>query len=66
MWRTLIGLLTTTGMRPGEACRLGLADIDLDNGVIQVLETEFGKSRLVFTLPTTATELGTYLQLRLG
>lgn len=63
-WRTLIGLLAATGMRPGEACRLVLADIDLASGVIQVLETKFGKSRLVFIHPTTATVLGHYLQAR--
>ncbi|MEV4902743.1 tyrosine-type recombinase/integrase [Citricoccus sp. NPDC055426] len=63
-WRTLIGLLAATGMRPGEACRLSLGDIDLSAGVIQVLETKFGKSRLVFLHPTTAAELGHYLQIR--
>ena len=52
-WRTLIGLLAATGMRPGEACRLTLDDIDLSNGVVQVLQTKFDKSRLVFIHPTT-------------
>lgn len=64
MWHTLLGLLATTGMRPGEACRLNLDDIDLDNGVIQVLHTKFGKSRLVFIHPTTAAAIGDYLQVR--
>ena len=63
-WRTLIGLLAATGMRPGEACHLILSDIDLANGVIQVLESKFAKSRLVFIHPTTATVLGRYLQVR--
>lgn len=63
-WRTLIGLLAATGMRPGEACHLIVSDIDLANGVIQVLETKFGKSRLVFIHPTTATVLGHYLRVR--
>lgn len=63
-WPTLIGLLATTGMRPGEACRLGIGDVDLSNGVVQVLETKFGKSRLVFIHPTTATVLGEYLKVR--
>ena len=63
-WRTLIGLLAVTGMRPGEACRLSISDIDLTNGVLQVLETKFGKSRLVFIHPTTATVLGDYLRVR--
>ena len=63
-WRTLIGLLAATGMRPGEACHLTLSDIDLTNGVIQVLQTKFGKSRLVFIHPTTATMVARYLQVR--
>ncbi len=63
-WRTLIGLLAATGMRPGEACRLTLGDLDLANGVIQVLETKFDKSRLVFIHPTTAAIIGEYLEVR--
>lgn len=63
-WRTLIGLLAATGMRPGEACHLTLSDIDLNNGVIEVLQTKFGKSRLVFIHPTTATMVARYLQAR--
>ena len=63
-WRTLIGLLAATGMRPGEACRLSVDDVDLAGGVLQVLDTKFGKSRLVFIHPTTATVLADYLQVR--
>lgn len=63
-WRTLIGLLAATGMRPGEACRLSVNDVDLTDGVIQVLDTKFGKSRLVFIHPTTVEELRHYLQVR--
>ncbi|WP_433600737.1 tyrosine-type recombinase/integrase [Nocardia sp. CA-135953] len=63
-WRTLIGLLAATGMRPGEACRLSVTDIDLANGVIQILQTKFGKSRLVFIHPSTASALTRYLQAR--
>ena len=63
-WRTLIGLLAATGMRPGEACHLAVSDIDLTNGVIQVLQTKFGKSRLVFIHPSTATVVADYLTAR--
>lgn len=63
-WRTLIGLLATTGMRPGEACRLVLDDVDLANGVLRIVETKFGKSRLVFLHPSTVTVLNSYLQAR--
>jgi integrase/recombinase XerD len=64
LWRTLIGLLAATGMRPGEACHLTVSDVDLTNGVIQVLQTKFGKSRLVFIHPTTVAMVGSYLQVR--
>ncbi len=63
-WRTLIGLLAATGMRPGEACHLSVSDIDLANGVVQVLQTKFDKSRLVFIHPTTSAVLCHYLQVR--
>jgi integrase len=45
--RTLLLFLYGTGMRVGEALRLGLADVDLDNGVITIRGTKFYKSRLV-------------------
>ncbi|BDE14454.1 hypothetical protein MKCMC460_33140 [Mycobacterium sp. 20KCMC460] len=63
-WRTMIGLLAATGLRPGEACRLAVSDVNLAGGVIQVLETKFGKSRLVFIHPSTATVIADYLQAR--
>jgi len=63
-WRNLIGLLAVTGMRPGEACRLSLSDIDLANGVVQILQTKFNKSRQVFLHPTVSHELGHYLHVR--
>ena len=63
-WQTLIGLLATTGMRPGEAVRLTIDDIDMNTKVIQVLDTKFGKSRLVFLHPSTAKVLEQYLRIR--
>lgn len=63
-WHTLIGLLAATGMRPGEACHLTLGDVDLANGVIDVVQTKFGKSRLVFIHASTATVVDQYLQAR--
>lgn len=44
---TLLGLLAVTGMRVGEALKLDDGDIDWDDGVIQVRESKFGKSRIV-------------------
>lgn len=46
-FKTLIGLLAATGLRPGEALRLDLGDVDLMDGVLTVRESKFGKSRFV-------------------
>src|SRR5690625_1641853 len=63
-WRNLIGLLAATGMRPGEACRLSVGDIDLAGATIKVLATKFDKSRLVFLHPSTVAVLEHYLHVR--
>jgi integrase/recombinase XerD len=46
-YRTLIGLLSVTGLRIGEAVRLGRDDVDADRGVLRVLNSKHGKSRAV-------------------
>jgi integrase len=46
-YSALIGLLATTGLRPGEALALDVADVDLEDGVLAVRETRFGESRFV-------------------
>ena len=63
-WRTLIGLLAVTGMRQGEACRLGRDDVDLNEETITIEDTKFGKSRMVFLHPTAAAALRTYERAR--
>jgi integrase len=63
-WRTVIGLLAVTGMRPGEAMRLRLGDVNLADGVIRVEMTKFGKSRIVFLHPTACMAMSEYLQIR--
>jgi integrase/recombinase XerD len=63
-WRTLIGLLAVTGMRQGEACRLGRGDVDLDEETIVIADSKFGKSRMVFLHPTTAAALRVYARAR--
>jgi integrase len=63
-WRTLIGLLTVTGMRQGEACCLGRGDADLDAGTLVIADSKFGKSRLVFLHPTTTAALRAYEKAR--
>lgn len=53
---TLIGLIVSSGLRPGEAMRLHLTDVDLDSDppLLRILQTKFRKSRLV-PIHTTAT-----------
>lgn len=60
----IFGLLSVTGMRVGEALNLDLEDIDLDNGVLTIRNTKFGKSRLVPVHTTTRAVLKLYLEQR--
>ena len=61
---TLYGLLSVTGLRIGEALRLNLSDVDLDQGILTIRDSKFGKSRLVPLHPSTRTALRRYLQRR--
>ena len=64
-YQTLIGLLAVTGMRVGEAIRLDRDDLDADHdGLLQVRDSKFGKSRLLPLHPTTVAALQAYLQAR--
>jgi integrase len=51
----VIGLLASCGLRISEACRLDEGDVDLDEGVLTVRGSKFGKSRIV---PVHSTTLG--------
>lgn len=46
-FRTLLLLLYGTGLRIGEALGLDMADVDLDDGILQVRDTKFYKTRIV-------------------
>jgi len=46
-FKTLLGLLAATGLRPGEALALDVDDVDLVGGVLCVRHSKFGKSRFV-------------------
>ena len=63
-YRTLIALLAVTGLRTGEACRLDVADVDLDDGVLTVRDTKYGKHRQVPIHGSTVAALGDYLDVR--
>jgi integrase len=61
---TLIGLLTVTGMRPGEAVGLDCQDVDLNNGVLLVRAGKQKKQREVPLHTTTISALRDYARLR--
>jgi len=60
----LIGLLSVTGLRLGEACNLELQDVDLDTAILTIRNTKFGKDRLVPVHATTCDVLSDYLAQR--
>lgn len=63
-WQAFIGLLAVTGLRVSEACGLDRADVDLDELLLTVRNTKFGKHRLVPIHPSTAEALRGYAHAR--
>jgi integrase/recombinase XerD len=63
-YRTFIGLMSCTGLRPGEAIALDDTDLDHDDAVLQVHNSKFGKSRLVPLHPSALRALDDYRALR--
>lgn len=63
-YTTLIGLLTATGLRPGEALALDGSDVDLENGILAIRQTKFGKSRFVPIVDSTRAALLDYAKQR--
>jgi integrase len=61
----LIGLLASTGLRPGEALALNLSDVDLKNGILAIRQTKFGKSRFVPVEDSTCAAIAQYAERRL-
>jgi integrase len=62
---TLVGLIASTGLRISEALRLGVADVDLDQGVLTIRESKFRLSRLVPLDRSTVAALKRYQTCRL-
>jgi integrase len=60
----LFGLIAVTGMRLSEAINLQRDDVDLEEGVLTVQQTKFGKSRLVPLHSTTRAALHSYAERR--
>jgi len=70
-YNCLFGLIAVTGLRHSEALGLLRTDVDLDQGILTIRETKFGKSRLVPLHATTLAVLSDYAaqrdaQARLG
>lgn len=63
-YRTLIGLLVSTGLRVGEALRLDRGDIDWTDGVLLVRRSKFGKSRVAPLQPSAIEALDEYARRR--
>jgi integrase/recombinase XerD len=63
-YRTLIGLLSVTGMRVGEAIHLDRSDVDLGQGVLTVRQSKFGKTRELPLHGSTVDALRAYTRLR--
>lgn len=63
-FKTLLGLLAATGLRPGEALALDIADVNLVDGILIVRESKFGKSRFVPLDESTRVALEAYATFR--
>lgn len=63
-FRTLFGLLLTTGLRPGEALALDVGDVDLVGGVLAVRKSKFDKSRFVPLDESSRVALESYAKFR--
>jgi integrase/recombinase XerD len=64
MYHCLFGLLAVTGLRISEALNLRPEDVDLDQGVLVIVGTKFGKSRWVPIHASTQRVLAHYVQQR--
>ena len=61
---TVIGLLASAGLRPGEAAALEDRDVDFEDGVLVIRESKFGKSRHVPIHKSTVAALKEYARKR--
>jgi len=59
-YSTFFGLVAATGLRMSEAVMLDRCDVDLDEGVLTIRRTKFGKTRLVPLHVTTRAALERY------
>jgi len=64
IYHCLLGLLSVSGLRLGEAAHLELQDVDLQAGVLTIRGAKFGKNRLVPLHASTCKVLAEYLRRR--
>ena len=60
----LFGLLSVSGLRIGEAMALTFEDVDLQDAILTIRSTKFGKSRLVPMHSSTVAVLAEYMRRR--
>ncbi|UOK73828.1 tyrosine-type recombinase/integrase [Ancylobacter polymorphus] len=60
-YQCFFGLLAVAGLRFSEAANLARHDADLEQGVLTIRETKFGKSRIIPLHPTTIDALAAYV-----
>ena len=63
-YSTLISLLVVTGLRPSEAMSLNDKDVDLNDGILSIRDSKFGKSRFVPVHESTRQALKHYVDQR--
>jgi len=63
-YSTLISLLVATGLRPSEAMSLNDKDVDLNDGILSIRDSKFGKSRFVPVHESTRQALNRYVDQR--
>ena len=63
---TAVALLSVTGLRVGEVCRLSIADVDFKNQLLYIQRSKFFKSRIVPISRSTVAALILYKQTRVG
>jgi integrase/recombinase XerD len=63
-YSTIFGLLAVAGLRISEALALDREDVDLDEGILRIRRTKFGKSRLVAVHESTRQVLADYARER--
>ena len=64
LYHCLLGLLSVSGLRTGEAFDLKVADVDLNGGIVRIRGAKFGKSRLVPLHPTSIDVIADYIARR--